>query len=163
MMKTILEIYYLRVVGKSVRYQRKEVNLSKKRGDPDRMIQSLIYQKQQSPDQDTEQKEFVVHSTSWRYESSGKVLLTYVAYSDELEFERGKVKRLPLKKLRTVTKKSRKLRSQTELEKKVVSHAMRHIAFLIKTDDEIDFESAMNPETMKIFEKLWVSLAGRVL
>jgi hypothetical protein len=48
------------------------------------------------------------------------------------------------------------------LEKKVVSHAMRHIAFLIKTDDRIDFKSAMTPQTRETFEKLWVSLAGRV-
>ena len=39
---------------------------------------------------------------------------------------------------------------------------MRHIAFLIKTDDQIDFESVMTPETRAVFEKLWVTLAGRV-
>jgi hypothetical protein len=40
---------------------------------------------------------------------------------------------------------------------------MRHIAFLIKTDKQIDFKRSMSPETMEKFERLWASLAGRVL
>src|SRR5215210_2440301 len=133
-MKTILEIFYLRIVGKQVRYQRKEVSLSRKGADPDKLIWSRIRQEHSEPRQDHEEHEFIVHSTSWRYERPGKVVLTYVAYSDELEFEKGKAKSLPVKNLRTIHKNSRRPRSKAELEKKVVSHAMRHIAFLIRTD-----------------------------
>jgi hypothetical protein len=160
-MKTILEIFYLRIMRKQVRYQRKEVNLSRKGSDPDKLIWSNIRQEQK--DIPEEEQEFVVHSTSWRYERPGKVLLTYVAYSDDLTFESGKTKSLPLKNLRTILKRTRKPRSPAELEKKIVSHAMRHISFLIKTDKQMDFQSAMTPETIKTFKKLWVSLAGRVL
>jgi hypothetical protein len=39
---------------------------------------------------------------------------------------------------------------------------MRHIAFLIQTGDQDEFKSALKPETVKVFEKLWVSLAGKV-
>lgn len=161
-MKTILEIFYVRILGKSVRYQRKQANLNGKGGNPDAMIRSLIQEKRHTESGNVEEKEFVVHSTSWRYQQPGKVLLTYIAYSDELEFPKGKTQNIPLKKLRTITKKSRKPRSQTELEKKVVSHAMRHIAFLIQTGDQEDFKSALTPRTIKVFEKLWVSLAGEV-
>lgn len=161
-MKTILEIFYLRIVGKSVRYQRKEVNLSRKGGDPDRMIRSLIREKRSARTGDVVEKEFIVHSTSWRHKHPDKVLLTYVAYSDEMEFEKGKYQNLSLKKLTTITKKTRKPRSRAELEKKVVSHAMRHIAFLIQSGDQDDFKSALTPETINIFQNLWVSLAGRV-
>ena len=160
-MKTLLEIYYLRISGKRVRYQRKKVNLSRKGSDPDKLIWSHICQSQS--DKPAEEHEFIVHSTSWRYERPDRVLLTYVAYSDELTFEKGKAKSLSLKSLRTITRKSKKPSSQAEKEKKVVSHAMRHIAFLIKTDAEIDFKNAMTPETIETFDKLWVSLAGRVL
>lgn len=164
-MKTILEIFYLRIVDNKVHYQRKETNLSQKGGDPDRLIQSLIQEKRRAPagSGKVEKKEFVVHSTSWRYMQPSKVVLTYVAYSDELEFEKGKAKSLPLKKLKMITKKSRKPRSRAELEKQVVSHAMRHIAFLIQTGGQDDFKSALTPETKKVFKSLWVSLAGRVL
>lgn len=161
-MKTLLEIFYLRIVGDRVRYQRKQANLSKKGGDPNHMIQSLIQEKRDTASGEVEEKEFMIHSTSWRYKKPDQIMLTYVAYSDELEFEKGKAKSLPLKKLKTITKKSRKPRSRAELEKDVVSHAMRHIAFLIRTDDQIDFDSALTPKTKKVFQSLWVSLAGRV-
>lgn len=162
-MKTSLEIFYLRVLGKSVRYQRKEANLSRRGGDPDRMIRTLIHEKRRASSGKVEEKEFIVHSTSWRYAKLGKVILTYVAYSDELKFEKGKAKSLSLKKLRTISKKSRKPTSQTELEKQVVSHAMRHIAFLIQTGDQDDFKSALTKKTVEVFEELWVSLAGEIL
>ena len=161
-MKTILEIFYVRIVGKTVHYQRKRANLSRKGGDPDRMIHSLIQEKRSGSSGAEEAKEFIVHSTSWRYMRPDKVMLTYVAYSDKLEFQKGKANRLPVSKLKNITKKSRTPRSQAELEKKVVSHAMRHIAFLIQEGDQDDFKSALKPQTVKIFEKLWVSMAGKV-
>ena len=162
-MKTVLEIFYLRIAGDRVRYQRRQANLSRKDGDPDRMLKSYLQEKRRDPSGKVESREFIVHSTSWRYERPDKVVLTYVAYSDQLKFERGKVKSLSMKRLSTITKKSRRPRSRAELEKKVVSHAMRHIAFLIQTEDSIDFESALTPKTRKTFEKLWVSLDGQVL
>ena len=148
-------------MAKQVHYQRREVNLSRKGGDPDKLIWSYI--RQEPRDDPEEEEEFVVHSTSWRYERPANIILTYAAYSDELTFDKGKSKRLSLKDLRTIVKKSPKPRSPTGEEKKIVSHAIRHIAFLIKTDKQIDFKSAMTPDTIKTFEKLWVSLAGRVL
>jgi hypothetical protein len=59
-----------------------------------------------------------------------------------------------LKKLTTVTKKSRRPHSRAELEKKVVAHAMRHIAFLIQTDDANEFRSVLRPAPIQVFEKL---------
>ena len=162
-MKTILEIFYLRIMGRSVRYQRRLANLSRKGGDPDARIRSLIQEKRRLDSGEVEEKEFIVHSTSWRYEQPDRVLLTYVAYSDELQFNKGQSHQLALTKLRTITKNRKKPASKAELEKKVVSHAMRHIAFLIQTGDQEHFKRALKPETIKVFEKLWVSLAGEVL
>jgi hypothetical protein len=161
-MKTILEIFYVRILGKSIRYQRKQADLSRRGSDPDRTIRSLLQEKRQTDAGQVEEQEFIVHSTSWRYTRPNKIMLTYVAYSDELEFKRGNARSLPLKKLRTITKNSRKPRTRLALEKKVVSHAMRHIAFLIQTGDQGDFGAALTPETKKVFKTLWVSLAGKV-
>lgn len=161
-MKTILEIFYVRIIGRNVCYQRKTSNLSRKGGDPGAMIRSLIQQKHQVQSGEIDEQEFIVHSTSWRYTKPDKVILTYVAYSDELEFRKSSHS-LPLQNLRTITKKSRRPGSRVELEKKVVSHAMRHIAFLIQEGDQDNFKSALKPETVKVFQKLWISLAGEVL
>ena len=161
-MKTILEIFYVRVMGKNVRYQRRQTNLNRRGGNPDARIRSLIQEKRRTESGEVDEKEFVVHSTSWRYEQPKKIILTYVAYSDELNFKRGKVHTLSLQRLRTITKNSKKPASKDEVERKIVSHAMRHIAFLIQTGDQDDFKSALKPETVKVFEKLWVGLAGKV-
>jgi hypothetical protein len=161
-MKTILEVFYVRIMGQNVRYQQKETNLSRKGSDPDKLIWSLIRQEHRAPDKEAEEHEFIVHSTSWRYEKPGKVILTYVAYSDELKFEKGKARGFSLKKLKTIVQKSQHPPSQLELEKKVVSHALRHIAFLIRSGDQDEFKRALDPQTIKIFERIWVSLAGRV-
>jgi hypothetical protein len=126
------------------------------------MIRSIIHEKRRTDKGDVEEKEFIVHSTSWRYEQPGKIVLTYVAYSDELNFKKGKFHTLSLQHLKTITKRSKKPASKDEMERKIVSHAMRHIAFLIQSGDEEDFKSALKPETLKVFEKLWVSLAGKV-
>lgn len=160
-MKTILEIFYMRIVGKSIHYQRKVADLTRRGGDPDAMIQSLLREKRRAEAGEVEEQEFIVHSTSWRYER-GRVLLTYAAYSDELEFRKGSYKSLPLKRLRTIQKNSREPRSQAELQNKVVSHAMRHIAFLIQSGDQENFTSVLTPETRDIFQKIWVTLAGQV-
>ena len=95
----------MRIQGKQVRFQRKVANLSKRNRNPDKVIKSLIQEKRQTESGKVEQSEFIVHSTSWRYEQKGKVMLTYVAYSDELEFRRGKTKQIPPSKLRVITKK----------------------------------------------------------
>jgi hypothetical protein len=89
-------------------------------------------------------------------------MLTYAAYSDELEFKKGSFKSLPLKKLRTIQKKSHKPRSQTEEHNKIVSHAMRHIAFLIQAGDQENFMSALTPRTANLFKRIWGNLAGEV-
>lgn len=146
-----------------MRYRRQVADLHRKDGDPDARVQSIIHQKYRRQAEDIKEHEFIVHSTSWRYSKPNKIMLTYAAYSDALEFDQGKYKSLPLVRLRMITKQSRKPRSQAEVQNKVVSHAIRHIAFLIQTGDQEDFKSALRPATIKVLEKLWVSLAGKVL
>jgi len=161
-MQTHLEIFYVRIIGDRVCYQRKQANLNKRGEAPERVIKSLLQEKHPAASGKVEENEFLIHSTSWRYEKPGKVMLTYIAYSDELEFQKGTSNSFPLKKLRSITKKSEKPRTRVGLEKKVVSHGLRHIAFLIRTGNQIDYKSALRPETRKVFEKLWVSLAGKL-
>ena len=74
-MKIMMEVFYLRIMGNTVRYQRKQVNLGKRGGDPDTLIQSLIQQKLQTSTGEV-QEEFVIHSTSWRYAPPDKIVLT---------------------------------------------------------------------------------------
>lgn len=105
----------------------------------------------------------MIHSTSWRYSSPGRVILTYVAYSDEIEFGQDEAQNLPLEELKIVTISTPRPDSPAELEKQVVSHAMRHIAFLVNTDHQNTLDQSLTPKTKSVFETLWVALAGRIL
>jgi hypothetical protein len=160
-MKTMVEVFYLRIIADRVVYQRKQVDLSKKSGDPNALIQSFMQYKLQTSSGE-QQKEFVVHSTSWHYAQPGKVILTYIAYSDELEFGRHAVKSLTLKDLKKINLSTGQPRSRAGLERQVVAHAMRHISFLIKTDYAGEFKDAFTPRSSRVFKSLWSSLAGRL-
>ena len=159
-MQTVLEVFYVRIVGRQVQYQRRQVNLTQRGSDPNRVIQALVSEKREQETGQVEEREFIIHSTSWRYKPPRQIVLTYVAYSDELEFKRGSVRRLPMKRIKALTQSQP--RSRTGLENQVVAHALRHIAFLVKTGDQGDFKSALTPATRKIFQSLWVTLAGRI-
>jgi hypothetical protein len=160
-MKVILEVFYMRILGNQVHYQRRQVDLSKKGTDPDALVQSMI-QHQLDTAKDGVREEFVVHSTSWRYTSPGKIVLTYIAYSDMLEFGRGRLKSITLKQLRNINISKGQPRSPAGRERQVVAHGMRHISFLIKTDYQGEFKDAFTRRTRRIFRSLWISLAGRL-
>src|SRR5689334_12054751 len=101
-MQTHLEIFYMRVLGDHLQYKRKEVCLTEVKENPEHVIQSLIQQKYQVASSEIE-SEFVIHSTSWRYASPDKIILTYVVYSDELDLEQEPTQKLPLCELRIIT------------------------------------------------------------
>ena len=87
-MKTVLEIFYLRIVGKSVRYQRKRVSLSRKGSDPDQLIWSLIRQEHRDDtDEADHEHEFIVHppagAMSDRVRSSSAMLPTPIHWSSK--------------------------------------------------------------------------------
>jgi hypothetical protein len=157
-MKISIEVFYLRIMGDQVRYQRRQINLDHKGGDPTALIESLMQYKLQ----DSTQKDFVVHSTSWRYTPPGKVILTYIAYSDELEFGARTVQSLMLKDLKKINLSTGQPRSRAGRERQVVAHAMRHISFLIKTDYAGEFKDVFTPRSRRVFKSLWSSLAGRL-
>src|SRR5687767_13343041 len=150
-MKTVLEVFYLRIIDDKVCYRHKQVSLNNKKEDPDVLIQSLM-QHTLHTSAGSVKKEFVIHSTSWRYTPPGKVVLTYIAYSDEIDFGRAKVSTLPLKELRRKDIAKARPRSRSGLEKLVVVHAMRHLAFLIKTGDQSEFKGALTPATRNVFK-----------
>jgi hypothetical protein len=160
-MKTVLEVFYLRIVRNKLCYRRKQMDLSNRRGDPDSLIRSVVQQTVQTT-KGVVQNEFVMHSTSWRYVRPGRVVLTYIAYSDHLEFRIDRVRTLTLKQLKDIKIASGRPRTRAGLERQVVAHAMRHIAFLVQTDHTGKYDKAFHPATRKVLKSLWVNLAGRV-
>jgi hypothetical protein len=92
-------------------------------------------------------RRLVVHSTSWRYEH-GALLLTYLAYSDELPFDD-----LP----HVLPRETDAVGTGVAA---VVAHAIRHLAFLASQEPE-EYVRAMTPETVAHLSRLEPDVAGR--
>jgi hypothetical protein len=90
----------------------------------------------------------VVHSTSWRYEH-GTLVLTYLAYSDELPFD-GLPQILP-----------RETEAVGADVASVVAHAIRHLAFLSRQEPE-KYARALSPETLGHLSRIDPEVAGRI-
>jgi len=90
----------------------------------------------------------VVHSTSWRYEHE-KLVLTYLAYSDELPFD-GLPRVLP-----------REPNAVGAGVASVVAHAIRHLAFLVREEPD-EYRRALSPETLAHLARIDPEVAGRI-
>ena len=90
----------------------------------------------------------VVHSTSWRYEQ-GTLLLTYLAYSDELPFDD-----LPHVLPRDAKAVGTGVAS-------VVAHAIAHLAFLAGQEPD-KYSHALSRETLAHLALVEPEVAGRI-
>ena len=97
---------------------------------------------------DIPMRRIVVHSTSWRYEH-GTLVLTYLAYSDELPFD-GLPHVLP-----------REAEAVGTGVASVVAHAIRHLAFLSRQEPE-KYARAISPETLGHLAQIDPVVAGRI-
>jgi hypothetical protein len=90
----------------------------------------------------------VVHSTSWRYEQ-GTLLLTYLAYSDELPFDD-----LP----HVLPRDAKAVGTGVAA---VVAHAIGHLAFLIRQEAD-RYGHALSSETLAHLARVEPEVAGRI-
>lgn len=90
----------------------------------------------------------VVHSTSWRYEQ-GTLLLTYLAYSDELPFD----------DLPHVLPRDAKAVGTGVAG--VVAHAIGHLAFLVRQEPD-RYGHALSSETLAHLAQVEPEVAGRI-
>jgi hypothetical protein len=98
----------------------------------------------------------LLHSTSWRYEDSG-VVLTYVALPDP-EPGRG-AQPLPHRAPYATDPLAPALSGLTAGD--VAVHAVRHLAYLRRTDPLVAATAAAAPELWSLIDELDPALAGR--
>jgi hypothetical protein len=84
-----LEIFFMRISDGDVLYRVAEENVTQSQEDPMEIAKRLARQESESGDEAA-----FVHSSSWRYEAPGRVVLTYVDYSERFELDGAR--RMPL-------------------------------------------------------------------
>lgn len=162
-MKTILEIFYCKIFESDIFYHKEEVDISKANINPDIVINDVIKDELHKTPQIIND-EFIIHSTSWRYDEPDTIILTYLVYSDYLDFTGFETKSLPLSETQVVSNTNPKMpRPQIILEKNVISHGVRHLHWLLLHDKQSRLKHMLCLNSLKAFQKLGVDLAGELV
>ncbi len=134
-MKTHVELFPFVIKDDTVHYGKSRADITGTGVNPDAAVRSML-------DKfgffgPVEESVMFVHSTSWRFEDEGSIVLTYMAYCRLLAPD----PRLPLTLACTDVENARQsdsLRPRPEIiqEHHVVSHGLRHLSFLACEDGD---------------------------
>jgi hypothetical protein len=102
----------------------------------------------------------LIHSTSWRWEPDGRIVLTYVAWIEEGSL--GSAAR-PLPKLAAPGPVDPLHPRPAEIrELDPLAHGLRHLAFLLRTSLDGAMARALGPSAVAALEKLEPDVAGKL-
>lgn len=150
-MDIAVEIFCIRLVAHTIFYLKHARDITFADADPDSFVADVLVG-----------MNCVAHSTSWRYEA-GSIILTYLAYSDDLNLKGGCVKNIPFDSRKFHGPfPSEKSGAQILTEEDVILHGMRHIAFLVRTDTSFAWQKALNPEILEKLKEIPIDVAGRL-
>jgi hypothetical protein len=141
--------------GDSIRYTRRVVGLSQSPPvDPDTAAFELAR---------PTGRYAMLHSTSWRWEPDGTIVLTYLAYFEVDNFSASTVARLSRKELGpTLETDPNRPRPKVIRETDVLAHGMRHLSFLVRNDQNGRLAAALSPRSLAFFRTIADQLAGRL-
>jgi len=155
-----LEFLFTKITDSTVSYWKNTIDISGAKTDPDDIVLQILENKlKESPE--ILKEDYIVHSTSWRYEEGGNIVLTYLIYSDFMDFGSNEIKTVPFSNMRLAVSTSHK-RPRPELitEEHVISHALRHLAFLIKNGNYDDYKRCLSKGTLSKLRRLKEIPAG---
>lgn len=156
-MKLHVEMFFTKLKDDRVLYKRDHLDLSYKSKDPDVYVAQAV--KSYARKLNAEGDRSIIHSTSWRCEHSNLIVITYIVYSDQLRLKNAS--EIAIGELKIASSEDiNKPKPKEIAERNVVSHGLRHISHLIKTDPV--FNNKVSVDTKKIFEKIDAVLAGKI-
>lgn len=162
-MKCNLEIFFVSFYKNSIiRYSKIVVDITYDIRNPDEIVQEIITKSAQYMPCIVCNK-YISHSTSWRYEEDGSIYLTYIVFSDDANFSNLFSNTLQIHEMEIPKPTSaKKPRPKKILEKHIVSHGIRHIAYLINNPGLKIYRDLLNKETVAFFKKIEGDFAGKI-
>ena len=134
-------------------YGVRTADLSADSSDPDTIAHGLM------PD---DCRPAILHSTSWRWEKNGTLVLTYLAFSEDANCKNAEPSRLAWNGLLPPQTTDPKKPRPTEIRQQdVLAHGIRHITFLVRNSSDRRIAAALSPESLKFFQAMCGQLAGR--
>jgi hypothetical protein len=138
----------------AIRYVRRITQLSNGSADPDTVARELT---------SGIAKPAILHSTSWRWEKDGTIILTYLAYCEDAEFRGVEPVQLPWNRLAPpAATDPQHPRPAVIREEDVISHGLRHLSFLIRYARDGRLAAALSPRSLTFFKAMCGQLAGRL-
>jgi hypothetical protein len=139
--------------GQTIAYGRTSENLAKNSADPDTAARSLIV---------SGCTPSILHSTSWRWEKDGTLVLTYLAFSEDSNCLVSEPSRISWSELLPPQSTDpRKPRPEEIRERDVLSHGIRHLTFLMRYSQDRRIADALSAKSRQFFLSMCGQLAGR--
>ena len=152
--KVILELFVASPSNdRTIAYGVRTADLSRDSSDPDTVARSLM-PRDCSPG--------IIHSTSWRWEKNGMLVLTYLAFSENSTCRSSEPSRLPWSELLPPqTTDPKKPRPAVIRQEDVLAHGIRHITFLVRYSQDRRIAEVLSPQSLEFFRSMCGQLAGR--
>jgi hypothetical protein len=160
-MNVRLEIILATLVGDTtVRYVVHRHDITHKPRNPDDLVLDFTFNTNAAP-VTISRKHCYIHSTSWRYERDGSIILTYFVYSDRMKFQGdvGSVLRLEDVSI-TVSEEATRPRPAVLMEEQIMAHGIRHLGYLAKTNNR-NLQNVISPESLRRLQAMEGLLAGK--
>jgi hypothetical protein len=161
-MELCLEVIIASLTDRSeVRYCVIRRSISHRTEDPDDLVHEILAEKgpgRPAVPLDT----CIIHSTSWRYESRNRIVLTYLVYSDSALFSKDGCPLLSLAHHAASPGGSpTRPRPDTITVEQVVVHGIRHLSHLVRQDSP-GFLSRLSPASIDALRAMESRPAGRI-
>ncbi len=161
-MKIFLEVFFTTMVGEdTIKYNVRRQDITCDKRDPDDVVRSIV-----SPTGDgcleLPYKGCFIHSTSWRYEHDGRIVITYLVFSDRLIFIDDTGATLMLKDVEAPRNiDPARPRPGKIREEQIVAHGIRHLGFLAKHHHRA-LNSVVCPDTLRYLREMEGLPAGKI-
>jgi hypothetical protein len=152
--KVTLELFLVSPSNdQTVAYGRRIADLSRDSSDPDTVARSLLAANCDAA---------ILHSTSWRWEKNGTLVLTYLAFSESPGCRSVEPSRLSRNELLPPQATDPKKPRPAEIRQQdVLAHGLQHITFLVRYSQDRRIAEALSPQSLKFFQAMCGQLAGR--
>ena len=156
-----IEIFFVSFIQNGVKYFRLVRSLDDKNEDPDETVLKLV-RAELDVTPNIIKDEFMVHTTSWRYEKPNDIYLTYLVISEKIDFGTHVTKDLYRNEMKIVININlKKPRPEVIEERHVISHGLSHISLLMSKHKE-KYRGILNRQHKLFMKTLGKEIPGRI-
>lgn len=158
-MQLYLEVFFTQLADDAVLFLKELCPITHDEGAPDHLVRELLART--FPSGRPTPGSTVIHSTSWRYEAGGRLILTYLVYDAALNLGARAAQRLRLGDLEVARGTEATAPHPPQVsETHVLAHGLRHLSFLAQTDPPVRRALGVDSGTLALLARFPADVAG---